>query len=72
MDATDDAAAPSAAQTVKQPLLEQPTAVPDDGENENVAQAMHYEFESPPRRWWKGNMNLYLGICYCIVLWCVA
>ena len=53
----------------QEPLLEQRDV---EGQSDSVDQSQeeHYELESPSRPWWRGNLNLYLGICYFIVLWC--
>jgi hypothetical protein len=57
--------------TQHEPLLQQHDAANDQQNAEREAQQAHYEYETPARPWWRGNVTLYLGICYAIVLWCV-
>lgn len=55
-----------------EPLLDTPTEVTADEtyDDQDDRSKEHYEFESPPRPWWKGNINLYLGIVYVYMIWC--
>lgn len=71
MGANEAASQASEAEGMNEPLLENPRAVQEDESRQDESQAMTVEFESPTRPWWKGNVNLYLTVCYIIVLWCV-
>lgn len=55
---------------VQEPLLEeQPGTVDAGGSTNRHVDDQEYVFESPSRRWWQGYANLYMGMCYIIVLW---
>lgn len=71
MDDKVPAACTSEAIRDQEPLIAaQPTGSDDFGGSRQEEDHQNYEFESPSRPWWKGYANLYISICYILVIWC--
>lgn len=63
----------SEATQASEPLLGAPTSVTSDNVYDDQDRSKgHYDFESPPRPWWKGNINVYLGAVYIYMIWYVT